>query len=230
MTTIPTRSKAVRTAIPMVGTASPSHARVRPLAIISGTTQVVPGATVAIEHAGFLVADTADIALVVDAPVGFALHAIEHRVFTSVHVIVATTNTCPEYVEDIWDYRPDALLAGQSVMRCLAEAVARIDRGETYRLTPGCQTDLTRSERAALRLLAQGWGNDVIASYLRIRPQTVANRLTQIYAALGVDGRDAALLHYWGVYLPTRQSPSSTAQSRATGHATQTARSRDDLY
>lgn len=188
----------------MAGTVISPHPRIRTLAIISGMPHVVPGTAIAIEHVGFFTADVADTSLVVDAPVGFALHTMQHRIFAGTHVIVTTTNTCSEYVEDIWDYQPNALLAGQSLMRCLPEAVARIDGGDTYRLTPGCETRLTPSERQVLRLLARGCNNAAIARHLHVRSQTVANTLTQVYAALGLTGREAAILHYWGIYMNAR--------------------------
>lgn len=178
-----------------------SNHQARSLDIVSGMPHVIPGMSFAIERAGFFVADVADVSLVVDVPVGFAMVAMEHHVPRGLRVIVTTRNTCPEYVEDLWDCRPNALLAGQSLIRCLPEAVARIDGGDTYRLTPGCETHLTPSERQVLRLLARGRNNAAIARHLHVRSQTVANTLTQVYAALGVSGREAAILHYWGIYL-----------------------------
>jgi DNA-binding NarL/FixJ family response regulator len=174
--------------------------RVRSIRIVSGAAHVLPGVTSAVENAGLRVSEEANVALIIDAPVGFALHALETTMSSDATTIVSTTNTSPEYVEDLWDYRPNALIAGQNLSRRLPEILDHLDRGESFRLAPGCQTSLTPSERLTLRYLARGWSNLRIARQLAVRPQTVMNALTRIYVKLDVAGREEAILNYWGVW------------------------------
>lgn len=177
-----------------------SNGHTQTLSVICGAEHVVASAALAVAYVGFSVDSNSDIGLVIDAPLGFALHTLESQASLSPHIIVSTTNTCPEYVEDLWDYQPDALLAGQSLTQRLAEAVTRVDKGERYRLTPGSATLLTPVERQVLRCIARGWSNKRIACHQRVRTQSVANVLTRIYAGLGVRSREAAILYYWGIW------------------------------
>jgi hypothetical protein len=76
-------------------------------------------------------------------------------------LVVATWNYTPEYLEDLWDARPDALLGGRHVDRDLgaavAEAIERSAGGEPYRDTPYSRLRLKPAERAVLRYVVLGW-------------------------------------------------------------------------
>jgi DNA-binding CsgD family transcriptional regulator len=48
---------------------------------------------------------------------------------------------------------------------------------------------LTARERQAVQLVVAGCSNDRIAERLQIRPQTVKNQLSRIYAKMGVSTR-----------------------------------------
>jgi DNA-binding CsgD family transcriptional regulator len=168
--------------------------------IVSGASHVIVGTSAAVVQAGYGVDARASIKLVVDAPVGFALAWLEQSAFLGLQVIVTTVNCCPEYVEDLWDGEPRALLAGQSLTRQLADAMESIARGERYRLAPGAPTVLTPSERLALRYVARGWSNADIARRLGLKERTIMNTLTSVYGKLAVDSRAAAILYYWGVW------------------------------
>jgi DNA-binding NarL/FixJ family response regulator len=83
----------------------------------------------------------------------------------------------------------------------LADAVRTVAQGRTF-LSPtaaqGLATahqkhTLTPRERAILRLAAQGLSNPEIAQSLNIADGTVRNHVSNIYAKLGVDNREAAI-------------------------------------
>jgi DNA-binding NarL/FixJ family response regulator len=54
--------------------------------------------------------------------------------------------------------------------------------------------DLTESERKVLRLVAQGLGNDAIASQLAFSPKTVRNYISNIFSKLHVADRAQAIV------------------------------------
>ena len=56
-----------------------------------------------------------------------------------------------------------------------------------YRLTP--------RDRQIVQLVVSGCSNDLIAERLQIKPQTVKNQLTRIYAKVGVSTRVQLAVH-----------------------------------
>lgn len=182
----------------MINSALPG--RITSLDIVTGSPHVIEGVTRAIEQAGVSFDRHSPGKLIVDAPVGYALHALRRLDFPECRTIVTTINTCPEYVEDLWDCDPDALLAGTNLALRLPEVILHLERGERFRLTPGCKTELTPSERLMLRYLVHGWSNQHIADRLNLQSKTVMNTLTSVYSKLNVNGREEAILHYWNVW------------------------------
>lgn len=53
---------------------------------------------------------------------------------------------------------------------------------------------LTKRQKQVLYLMSKSWGNDNIADFLHISPQTVKNHATNIYAKLDVQNRTEAVL------------------------------------
>jgi DNA-binding NarL/FixJ family response regulator len=83
----------------------------------------------------------------------------------------------------------------------LAEAIRTVAQGRTF-LSPTAAVALSESrrkytltarERAILRLVGQGKSNPGIAAALDIADGTVRNHMSNIYAKLGVNTREAAL-------------------------------------
>jgi DNA-binding NarL/FixJ family response regulator len=83
----------------------------------------------------------------------------------------------------------------------LADAVRTVAQGKTFLSPTAAQGlaaahqkhTLTARERAILRLAAQGLSNPAIAATLNIADGTVRNHISNIYAKLGVDNREAAI-------------------------------------
>jgi DNA-binding NarL/FixJ family response regulator len=137
--------------------------------------------------------------LVVDAPLGFALRALED--LSTEAVVVITDNPCPEYWDDLSDLHLRALLAGGHSLTELHRALERAAKGERYRKTPHIQRILTYRERAVLRLCAVGLENAEIARELGIAENTVKNHLTNVFAKRNLRSRGQAILYYWGMWL-----------------------------
>jgi DNA-binding NarL/FixJ family response regulator len=143
--------------------------------------------------------------LLLDTPRGYALSTLDGMDRTGSKVIVVTWNSCPEYVEDLRDLRPDALLSDEFFLRqdsnvALDEVLRRVNSGGSYYYTPGPPTVLTPAERAVLRCVAQGWDNRRTSHHLHIGEQTVKNRLSRVYKKLGIHGQSEAVLYYWQVW------------------------------
>lgn len=119
---------------------------------------------------GFVDDPQAATLLVLDAPVGFALRALETHALAARSVIVATGSPCPEYWADLADCDPAILLAGPDLEHAIATALRHAPHGARYQLTPPVQSPLTAQERAVLRAVARGYTNAQIARIVGSRP------------------------------------------------------------
>jgi DNA-binding NarL/FixJ family response regulator len=63
------------------------------------------------------------------------------------------------------------------------------ESGESHTETPNTSSLLEARDRQLVRLVVEGCSTETIANRLAIRPQTVKNRLSRIYAKLGVSTR-----------------------------------------
>jgi len=157
-----------------------------------------------LSNLGFHVDSEALIKLCFDFPFGYGLNVLERLENGNPPLIMVTWNPCREYVEDLWDLEPRALLAGeilqkQNLTETLCEVMDRVSNGERYRLTPGPSTQLTRRERHVLRYVARGWHNKQIAQWIHVEEQTVKNILRSVYRKLEICNHAQAALYYWGV-------------------------------
>lgn len=91
------------------------------------------------------------------------------------------------------DSGPDEVLAG---IRLVAGGGTAFSGGAAPAvIIPGREPTrrLTERERELLRLLAQGRSTEEIARALFLSPKTIRNRLSELYATLGVGNRAAAV-------------------------------------
>lgn len=154
---------------------------------------------------GFCVRPMARIKLLLDVPRSYAMRTLESIEGTDSKMIVITWNSCPEYIEDLRDLQPYALLSCEFLLRqdlddALDEVLNQVSDGRHYSYTPGPRTILTPAERAVLRYVARGWDNVRIGKRLHVEEQTIKNRLCAIYGKLGIHSRAEAILYYWQLW------------------------------
>ncbi|MCS7289009.1 MAG: LuxR C-terminal-related transcriptional regulator [Roseiflexus sp.] len=153
---------------------------------------------------GWRYAPDAPLLALLDAPFGYALRTLPAAALAHRQVVVVTHNPCPEYWDDLWEFRPAILLVSQCSLPALERALVHAAAGHRYRLTPHGQVSdlplspLTAAERAVLRALAHGRTNRQIAHDLRLSERRIANLATEVYRKLSLPGRSAAMLYYWG--------------------------------
>lgn len=147
---------------------------------------------------GFRCDANVSIMLLVDAPQGFALRQFERLDRHNLRVIVTTSNHVPEYWEDLWELNPAVLIVGHALHAEVDVAIMRAARGEHYRIVPPDRTELTRTEREVLRLVAHGWTNEQIGAHRGVSPKTICNTVATICEKLQLRDRMAAAFYYWG--------------------------------
>lgn len=170
----------------------------RTFTILCGIPGLEPALIHHLEALGLRLDQAATTLLLFDVPCGFALRLLPTLDHTSIHVIVITETSCPEYWEDVWDLQPASLLVGMQLDQTLFEPLVQVSRGERYRRTPDRLSSLSSVERVMLHALACGWSNRRIAEHIQLEEKTVRNALTTIYAKLQVTNRVEATLYYWG--------------------------------
>ena len=188
----------------MTGFTSPNDPRqlglrVPSVSILCGTQSPARHAAMILRRSGLQLDPGASTKLIIDSPIGFALHKLETLDRRGLHLVVSTSSPCVEYWEDLWSLKPQVLLVGEDPKGNLARAIARASNGERYRVTPRVTTSLSGYERALLRYIAYGWASERIACELDTQEKTVRNTLTRVYQKLHVTSRTEAALYYWGI-------------------------------
>ncbi len=170
------------------------------IALASGTPLLDNTVINHLEVLGFRHDPHAATLIIIDTPTGFAFNSYAHLRTQHQHIIIITNNLCPEYLEDLWELEPNAVLDEHSLAWSLPKAILSTTQGECYRQVLALRTSLTIVERRVLRLLVQGYTNQEIADRLGISHQTVRNTATVIYQKLNVRSRNEATLYYWGIW------------------------------
>jgi DNA-binding NarL/FixJ family response regulator len=173
------------------------------LSVLCGVPHLLEITTDKLLHLGFSIEAFAPNKLVLDFPYGYGFNTLKGLNDERLQLIILTWNPCREYLEDLWDLEPGALLAGevfekQNLIGTLTETVNQLLENKRYRLTPGPSTSLTHRERHVLHYVAQGWSNRRVAQQLRVKEQTVKNILRCVYRKLEFCSHVEAALYYWG--------------------------------
>ena len=190
---------------------------IRSLSVLCGIAHLSETTQSKLSNLGFHIDCAASTKLVLDFPFSYGHSVLETSRKDRLQLIVVTWSPSREYVEDLWDLEPSALLAGeilqkQNLAQALCEVMDRVSNGEPYRLTLGPPTPLTHRERLALRYVARGWQNRRIAQWIHVEEQTIKNTLRSVYRKLGVRNHVEAALHYWG--MSGRFEPSTHSRMR----------------
>jgi DNA-binding NarL/FixJ family response regulator len=179
--------------------------------VLCGIAHLLEATQSKLKNLGFHIDCAAPTKLVLDFPLSYGHSVLESFKNDRSQLIVVTWNSSREYVEDLWDLEPSALLAGeilqkQNLAQALCEVIDRVSNGEPYRLTSGPSTPLTHRERLVLRYVAKGLQNKSIAQRIHVEEQTVKNTLRSVYRKLGVRNHVQAALHYWGMSHQVKRS------------------------
>lgn len=156
---------------------------------------------------GFEVNDTAAIQLILDAPRGYAFTAVASERQPGEKRIVITPNPCPEYLEDIHDLQPDALVSRELFVRhdevaTLRDVLESVSRNEQVDWRLGPRTQLAPHLRAVLQQISWNRSNEQTASNLNITIGTVKKYLARVYEELQLRDRCDLILYYWGIWTP----------------------------
>lgn len=172
------------------------------LSVLCGTPSIHFAFRDILSSRGITIDPEARIKLLLDTPRSYAARTLEKMDRDNSKVMIVTWNSCSEYIQDLRDLQPDALLSDEFFLRkdldtALIEVLDRVSDGRHYSFTTASPTVLTSSERAVLHYVARGWNNKRISLRLCIREQTVKNRLQLVYKKLGICNRAQAVLYYW---------------------------------
>lgn len=141
----------------------------------------------------------ADRVLIIDVPLNFARQRLKQLGDAQLYTVAVTANLCPEYIEDIWDMQPTILLVGDDMQQDVIAAMLQVANGQRYRRTPTTGSPLDQMERTILRGIAWGWETDQIAERLGLAEKTVRNKLSAVYALLGLRNRADATRYYFDI-------------------------------
>jgi DNA-binding NarL/FixJ family response regulator len=122
--------------------------------------------------------------------------------FPQMGILILTGYDDPVWIEELLQAGAKGyVVKSEDFSLRLAEGVRAVAKGRTF-ISPVAamglsnaqkKHTLTARERAILRLAAQGLSNPDIARTLAISDGTVRNHISNIYAKLGVDTREAAI-------------------------------------
>ncbi len=189
------------------------HPAARAVNVSSGIHLVSQGATAQLQASGVEVRPEAQTSLVLDVPRGYALHVLSEPDQKACRRIVVTWNPCPEHAEDLWDLGPGALIEGgyfdSDPARVIGAALAAIEKGERYRLTPWQASRLTRAERRAHHLAIHRLSHKEIARHAGLKIASVGNVLSTVYDKLHIHNHQHALLRYYGIPHAVQGDPES---------------------
>lgn len=184
--------------------------------VYSGISTVTEWCTHWLKQQNFAHSLPVNICLVLDIPHGFAMHYLTTYPPSQALCIVTTTNMCPLYWDDLWDFDIAGLVVSDQINQELCTSIDQVARGHQYRSTPAIETLITPAERRVFRLLVHGFDNAQIAVHLSIGYQRVKNIIASVYAKLDIKDRHHALLYYWGTYRWVSE-PANTVWSRTAG-------------
>ncbi len=122
--------------------------------------------------------------------------------FSEMGILILTANDDPVWIEELLKAGAHGyVVKSDDLSLRIADAIRTVSQGRTF-LSPTAATGLTLAhkkytlttrERAILRLAAEGRSNPEIAEALGVSDGTVRNHMSNIYAKLEVNTREAAI-------------------------------------
>jgi len=155
----------------------------------------VVGAVGSCRDAAQLVAQHEPDVLLLDLslPDGDGLDAIEllTTCCPTMSILVVSMHSEPEFAQEAIRRGASGFVAKSDSAAMLVEAIRRAAAGETLAVDPG----LSPREREILRLIAEGWTNERIASCLGVQPKTVSGHCQRMMDKLEIHTRAGLVAH-----------------------------------
>lgn len=127
---------------------------------------------------GFTITENGSVTLVVDSFHGNALLTLEFQRLQN--VVVMTSNPCNEYQADLLEFGAKAVVSTIGNNTALVQAILKVSQGELCQTILPQSSDLTRTERRILCLVANGLENKEIARVLGSCATTVRNQVSSV--------------------------------------------------
>ncbi len=124
-----------------------------------------------------IVDNKCEIQIVFDAISSSTLHQLEHLPIHPKRMIL-THNPCCEYIEDLLDFKPLALVQHPNQKRIL-EALEAVKAGRVAHQIQRSTANLSLKERIILRFISHGETNQTIAESLQLEHGSVRNIISQ---------------------------------------------------
>ncbi|WP_424951170.1 response regulator transcription factor [Deinococcus sp.] len=138
-----------------------------------------------------------EMQFIIDAPPGFALSRCGS--FATQPTLVLTDNTCIEYLMDLRQAEPTALLAGGNGFENILAALANVAVGESRYRGPELKSCLTHAERQILKNISTGRSDKEIAKKLDRSTKTVGNQISSVLNKLNLKNRTHAIFYYFAL-------------------------------
>ncbi|MBO1438540.1 response regulator transcription factor [Meiothermus sp. CFH 77666] len=141
------------------------------------------------------------LTLVVDHPVGVALHLLPELRGSS---LVLTASYSPYYLADLLEHQPGGIVQEPLQAHELREALERVARGQT--IWPDVEDTLPPQMRRVLRALVSGMCHQSIADTLQLSLKRVYNIVSDLKFYLGAETQADLLLKYLGLAIKPPKS------------------------
>lgn len=136
------------------------------------------------------------ITLVVDQPIGVALHLVPGL---QGKYLVLTASRSPYYLSDLLEYRPSGIVQEPLGSQELRQVLQLLAQGG--QLLPKLENDLPPKMRKVLRALASGMCSKRIAESMQLSAKRVYNIVSDLKFHLEAETHADLLLRYLGVSL-----------------------------
>jgi DNA-binding NarL/FixJ family response regulator len=149
-----------------------------------------------LQTAGFREHARGALRLMIDAPTTWVLTQFARAEINPSDWVILTDSRCPEYLEDLWEWQPRALLDSEAPLVELTRQLVRIASGESFNTTSRQTSRLTRTERRVLQSIAFGMEHKEIAAVMGVAVSTIKTHQRNLYRKLELKRHRDALFYY----------------------------------
>ena len=157
---------------------------------------------------GLEISDDAEHIILLESLQGTVVTKLEEFEFDPQKIVVFTSNTCPEYWQDVLEIPVLGLVVGSLNKSMVLMAVQALHTEKEFRYLPQVKrAELTMQERNVLRLVARSFSNKDIADMLGKSEKTIANKITEVleklvgtYPELRLNNRGCLVHYYYGFW------------------------------